>query len=159
VAVLPGVVAGSESDTILRDLVQAPGAVELVPVPAELLGQVANGPLPDGLADVAPLLDGGDVAGVSTSSDDVTGSPVLELTLTESAARAFDDFGAAHLGEQVAIVVDGAIITAPVLNAPRFEGQISITGDFTTDEAARLASILAWPLPLEIREVAWAACG
>ena len=55
--------------------------------------------------------------------DEQTGGPLLALELTTEAAAAFDDYASAHFGAQVAIVVDGTVTTAPVLNATEFGGR------------------------------------
>jgi preprotein translocase subunit SecD len=45
-------------------------------------------------------------------------------------------------GGQLAIVLDGVIVSAPTVNAPSFSDTVSITGRFTQDEAEDLANIL-----------------
>lgn len=43
---------------------------------------------------------------------------------------------------QMAIVLDGVVISAPTVNAPSFAGEVSITGSFSESEARDLAKIL-----------------
>jgi preprotein translocase subunit SecD len=53
---------------------------------------------------------------------------------------------------QMAIVLDGKVISAPTVNAPSFSGNVSITGDFSEGEARQLAKILkfgAVPVQME----------
>ena len=44
--------------------------------------------------------------------------------------------------KQIAIVLDGQVISAPVVQAPSFSGTVQISGDFTEAEANDLAKIL-----------------
>ncbi|QRN79390.1 MAG: protein translocase subunit SecD [Nocardiopsis sp. BM-2018] len=57
---------------------------------------------------------------------------------------------------QLAIVLDDVIQSAPVVNAPEFRGAVSITGNFTEDEARGLARVLnrgAFPVDVEAQSV------
>jgi preprotein translocase subunit SecD len=57
---------------------------------------------------------------------------------------------------QMAIVLDGEVISAPTVNAPSFSGSVSITGDFSEGEARQLAKILkfgAVPVQMEPQAV------
>lgn len=57
---------------------------------------------------------------------------------------------------QLAIVLDDVIQSAPVVNAPTFAGSVSITGNFTEDEARDLARVLnrgAFPVDVEAQSV------
>ena len=43
---------------------------------------------------------------------------------------------------QMAIEVDGLVLSAPTVNAPEFSGEVSISGSFGNDEAEQLAAFL-----------------
>jgi preprotein translocase subunit SecD len=76
--------------------------------------------------------------------------------LTEQAAAIFGDYTEAHIGEPLAIVLDGRVLSTPVIQA-RLDSQGVITGNFTKREAEQLAAQLragALPLPLTVAEVA-----
>lgn len=56
---------------------------------------------------------------------------------------------------QLAIVLDGVVQSAPNVNQPVFDDQVSITGSFTEEEARSLASVLnrgAFPVQVEAEE-------
>lgn len=56
---------------------------------------------------------------------------------------------------QLAIVLDGVVQSAPQVNTPTFDDQVSITGDFSEDEARSLARVLnrgAFPVEVEAQE-------
>jgi preprotein translocase subunit SecD len=57
------------------------------------------------------------------------------------AARCFAG-GADCPTRQIAIILDGAVISAPVVQVPSFSGSVQISGDFTESEANDLAKIL-----------------
>jgi preprotein translocase subunit SecD len=75
-----------------------------------------------------------------------------------------DADGSARPG-QIAIVLDGIVQSAPVVNVPVFDGSVSITGSFTQDEADQLSDVLnrgAFPVqvtPQETRTVSASAGG
>ena len=60
-----------------------------------------------------------------------------------------------NVGKRFAVILDGVVITAPVINSPITGGSGIITGNFTSQEATDLAVLLragALPAPLEIIE-------
>ena len=60
-----------------------------------------------------------------------------------------------NVGKRFAVILDGVVITAPVINSPITGGSGIITGNFSSQEAADLAVLLragALPAPLEIIE-------
>ena len=58
------------------------------------------------------------------------------------------------MGRRFAIVVDGIVLSAPVMRASRFGGEAQISGNFTTgDVAALVAAIGSGPLPAPLTEL------
>lgn len=79
---------------------------------------------------------------------------VVSLTLTKTGAEKFATATAENLGKQIAIVYDGEIISAPVVNAVIDNGQAIIEGGFTYEEVEQLAStIRIGTLSLELEEL------
>ncbi len=78
----------------------------------------------------------------------------VSLELNSEGAKLFDNLAAAHQNEQMAIILDGKILSAPSLNSDRYNGRASITGNFDEQEARDLASSLENPLrvPVQIEE-------
>ena len=69
---------------------------------------------------------------------------------TNDEAAAFSAFTAKHEGQPIAIVLDGKIYSAPVINAP-IKDQGVIAGTFTKEEATALARLISTkPLPVEV---------
>jgi SecD/SecF fusion protein len=74
----------------------------------------------------------------------------VSLQLDAEGARKFDDVAAQHRGEQLAILLDGEVITAPTLQTSYFGGRAQITGNYTEKEARDLASSLENPLRVPV---------
>jgi preprotein translocase subunit SecD len=81
------------------------------------------------------------------------GSWFVQLFLTGKGSPAFDAMAAAHKNEQIAIVLDGVIQSAPTINATSFNGKPTITGSFSEREAKDLALVLRYgALPVQLKE-------
>ncbi len=83
-------------------------------------------------------------------SQDRYGQPAVDFFLIPQAAQKFSTFTGSHIGTSMAIVLDGRVMSAPVIR-----GQISdegiIQGSFTIQEAEDLALVLrAGALPASI---------
>ncbi len=91
-----------------------------------------------------------DAAAVSASA--LQGGNYVRFVLTDEGGDIFGAHTQAHQGDQMAIVLDGIVISAPSINAViTRDGQI--TGNFTSEEAEVLAVQLkygALPVPLEV---------
>ncbi len=79
------------------------------------------------------------------ASYDAEGWKVL-LNMNSEGTELFDATASVNQGNRMAIIVDGVIISAPVLREKRFNGHASISGDFDQQEAITLASLLNNPL-------------
>jgi preprotein translocase subunit SecD len=84
-----------------------------------------------------------------------TGEPVVNFTFDTTGAVIFGKLTANHVRERFAVVLDGQIITAPVINSSIPSGTGFIEGSFTIESASDLATLLnagALPAPLTIEE-------
>lgn len=101
---------------------------------------------------VGPIAATGEVFENDASAEIQNGSWVVVVTLRSGAvgedqwnAVAAQCFNKAETcpSQQLAIVLDGEVISAPVVQEPTFTGgSVQISGDFTEDEARQLAKIL-----------------
>ncbi len=83
------------------------------------------------------------------------GQPVVSFTFDTVGAKRFGEATQENVGRPFAIVLDGEVISAPVIREPILGGQGVISGDFTVQEANDLALLLragALPAPLTIVE-------
>ncbi|MBL9059299.1 MAG: protein translocase subunit SecD, partial [Mangrovicoccus sp.] len=82
---------------------------------------------------------------------DQNGQPAVNFRFNPSGARKFGDYTAAHIGEPFAIVLDGQVISAPVIQSHIAGGSGIITGSFSVEESTQLAVLLrAGALPAEM---------
>ena len=68
------------------------------------------------------------------------------MTFNQEGAAIFGRVTAANVGRQLAIVLDGELQSAPVIQDAITGGRAQITGNFSLLEAQRLASVLENPL-------------
>ena len=79
------------------------------------------------------------------------GQPIVEFTTTDEGVSLFRRVTAAHLGERLAIVLDGSVYSAPTIQATIRNGRSIITGSGTQEEAKDLAIVLrAGNLPAQV---------
>ena len=118
-----------------------------------LSSQVPDGymvvPRPEGdggrlLIASVPFLTNADFSEISAGFDEITGEPVINFTLTPAAARIFAEVTRSNIGTAIAIVADGAVISAPVITSEISGGRGIITGSFSTgdveDMVARMST-------------------
>jgi SecD/SecF fusion protein len=79
---------------------------------------------------------------------------MVHLRFDPDGAKQFGNITAAHVHHRFAIVLDGVIQSAPVIQDAIYGGDAQITGRFTEEEARGLASVLENPLqtPVSIEE-------
>jgi preprotein translocase subunit SecD len=94
------------------------------------------------------------VAPAGVGHDPATGSPYVSFSLRPDGAQLFGEITQAAIGERLAIILDGEVISAPRINGAILGGNGQITGSFTDKEAFELATSLENPLaaPLEVKE-------
>lgn len=81
--------------------------------------------------------------------------PVVSIRFDSSGGRKFGELTAENVGKRFAIVLDGEVISAPVIREPIPGGSGIISGNFTVQSANDLALVLragALPAPLTILE-------
>lgn len=81
------------------------------------------------------------------------GLPQVSLQFDTEGAKLFGELTKKNIGKQIAILLDGEIISAPTVQAEIPNGQAVITGDYTLKEAKALVSRLnegALPAPITL---------
>ncbi|NCC95399.1 MAG: protein translocase subunit SecD [Synergistales bacterium] len=97
---------------------------------------------------------GKDLKDAKTNFDNL-GRPVVSLEFNDQGAKLFDSATAENVGNQIAIVLDGSVVSAPVVQERITGGAAQISGKFTPEEARNLAIMLragALPVPVDILE-------
>lgn len=104
---------------------------------------------------LGPVLVGGkDLVDAKTQYDNL-GRAVVSLSFSSDGAKYFDRATADNVGRQIAIVLDDAVISAPVVQERITGGQAQISGRFSPAEAGRLSIMLragALPIAVEVIE-------
>jgi protein-export membrane protein SecD len=100
-------------------------------------------------------VDGGDLTDARAGTNSQTGEWVVNFTFNTVGARRFADVTRANVNHRFAIVLDGKVISAPVIREPITGGRGQISGSFTAATANDLAVLLragALPAPLTVVE-------
>ncbi|MBQ8664745.1 MAG: protein translocase subunit SecD [Mailhella sp.] len=102
------------------------------------------------ILDKAPLLSGQDIVDARPAFDE-RNQPCVSIQFSGRGADQFERVTEELIRQQFAIVLDGRIQSAPVIQQKISGGKASITGSFTTEEAQDLAVVLrSGSLPAEV---------
>jgi len=98
-------------------------------------------------------LSGDQLKKASVQFDPQTAEPVVAIAFTSEGTDLFAEITERNINKPVAIIVDGQVVTAPIVNTAITQGEAVIQGQFTTESARNLAIQLnagALPVPIEI---------
>jgi len=101
------------------------------------------------------ILNGDNLLDAQPQMNNQTNETVVSFTLDRVGAKRFGKATSTGIGKQLAIVLDGKIVSAPVVRDTIASGNGQISGDFTFQSATDLALLLrsgALPAPLNIIE-------
>ncbi|PRY90194.1 protein translocase subunit SecD [Donghicola tyrosinivorans] len=102
----------------------------------------------------APVVTGEQLVDAQPSFDQ-NGRPAVSFRFNPQGARKFGDYTAENIGSPFAIVLDGEVVSAPVIQSHIPGGSGIITGNFTVEESTNLAVLLragALPAGLDFLE-------
>jgi preprotein translocase subunit SecD len=137
-------------EQLLQGREQAPAGMEALPGVAETgsADQVFY------LVERVPVITGRDLKNARQAIDFETNTPNVSFSLKPEGANKFRRATQANVGRQLAIILDGRVMSAPVIQSTIYD-QGQITGQFTLEEAQDLALVLksgALPASLEYQE-------
>jgi preprotein translocase subunit SecD len=98
------------------------------------------------------LMGGSDISSANVQMNRYN-QPVVGVSLNSRGAKQFGDITTKYTGKRLAIILDGNVISAPVIEEPILGGNASISGRFTMAQANNLAIALrsgALPAPVKI---------
>jgi SecD/SecF fusion protein len=100
-------------------------------------------------------LSGEHLTDARTGFDQQSNEPIVSFRFDTAGARAFADITRENTGKPFAIVLDGKVLSAPVIREPITGGSGQISGSFTVQQATDLSALLragALPAPLQVIE-------
>ncbi|MBV9833043.1 MAG: protein translocase subunit SecD [Alphaproteobacteria bacterium] len=101
------------------------------------------------------MLEGERLVDASASFEQRTGEPIVQFRFDSEGARRFSRITQDNVGKPFAIVLDGKVLSAPVIREPITAGSGQISGQFTMQGARDLAVLLragALPVPMKVIE-------
>jgi len=101
----------------------------------------------------APVLTGGNLERSSLVFDNISRKPIVGITFDKEGTDIFESVTADNIGKELAIFLDGKLISSPVIQAKIIGGNAQINGDFSPEEARDLVNNLnfgALPVPIEL---------
>jgi len=102
---------------------------------------------------VPTLLTGKYIKTARVEYDGTTNKPQIGIVFDSEGAKLFADITKANIGKQLAILLDGQVISAPTIQSEILGGQAQISGTFSIQEANALSRSLkfgALPIPIEL---------
>jgi protein-export membrane protein SecD len=102
-----------------------------------------------------PLLTGSAITNAKVGFNEQFGQPVVSIDFTKDGSKVFADITDKNKGKNLAIVIDDIVQSDPLINSKIPDGKAIIEGNFTTEDARLLASVLragALPTPIKIIE-------
>ena len=145
-----------------RVIVELPGitdpkqAVILIGQTAQLVfSEVQEVPLEGSATPSATLvptdLTGADLVSADVVFDQNTGNPAVSIVFNNDGAKKFEELTQSNIGKPLAIVLDGGLVSAPVVQDKITGGQAQISGQFSLEEAKQLeVQLNAGALPLSV---------
>jgi len=100
-------------------------------------------------------LDGERLTDARAGFDQRSNEPIVSFRFDSVGARQFADITKENVGRPFAIVLDGKVLSAPVIREPITGGSGQISGSFTVEDTAVLSALLragALPAPLTVIE-------
>ena len=150
-------VPGLTDVAALRKLIGQTGLLYFVPIQSGSATVQAGQTLD--ISKYTPLFGGEQVSSASAGTDS-NGGRAVNFNLKSDGAAAFATYTAAHVGDQFAIVLDGTVISAPVIEGAIPGGTVQITnkstiGGLPSAEVSNIVNVLRFgSLPYPVEEIA-----
>jgi preprotein translocase subunit SecD len=144
-----------------RRLLLAGGALTIVPLPRSEYGS-KTAPGPKALPGVGepidpalqPLSPAARVGLAGTHVDPATGRRGVAFRLGNAADSVYRAYAGGHLGEYLAIVLDGVVMAVLPIEGVTADGAFAFTGDYSEAETHQLAGMLYLdPMQASLREI------
>jgi preprotein translocase subunit SecD len=100
-----------------------------------------------------PVLTGGNLKRANLVFDPTSRQPLVSIEFNDEGSKLFEQITGDNIGKELAIFLDGQLISNPIIQQGISGGIAQINGDFTAVEARDLVNNLnfgALPLPIEL---------
>ncbi len=131
-----------------------PPGVKIYPMRQSSTGKTRTGDSQIALQD-RTLLTGATITNAEVRLDTQYNTPYVAMDFDAQGAKVFERVTGENVKKRLAIVMDGVVYSAPVIQDKIGGGKATITGNFTDQEARDLAVVLragALPAPVKILE-------
>jgi preprotein translocase subunit SecD len=113
-----------------------------------------TGPLPIAATVYRTVMTGRELRSANVAFSQTTSQPYIQFELTSDGAKIFGDHTSKSVNKYLAITIDKRVISSPVIKSAITEGSGIIEGQFTLEEAQRLAIQLKYgSLPVALKVV------
>jgi preprotein translocase subunit SecD len=152
-AEIPAVIKPGEEDTLLGKFAEKMSPDDEIlfeKVVNRETGEVTKRPI---LLKKQVLMTGDLLTEAKVNIDQRFNEPHVSITFNAAGAKLFEDITAANVKKRLAIILDGTVYSAPVIQERISGGNAQITGRFSMDEAKDLAIVLragALPAPVKM---------
>lgn len=152
-AEIPAVIRPDEEESLLKrfaDKLPPDDEILFERVVNRETGEVTKRPI---LLKKQTLLTGDYLTEAKVNIDQRFNEPYVSITFNAAGAKLFEDITAANVKKRLAIILDGNVYSAPVIQERIAGGNAQITGRFSMEEARDLAIVLragALPAPLKM---------
>jgi protein-export membrane protein SecD len=143
--------------TTLRELSATPTLTESEQITSPVTGLeeiTSTAPLfPEQGTVYETVFTGRDLKAAGVDRNPTTGEFVVLFEMQPEAGQRFADYTGSHIGQYLTIVLDGVVVSSPVIRDAIPSGSGTISGNFTYQSARSLAIQLqygALPVPLEV---------
>ncbi len=146
----------------INSIMQLPEIKKVVPDNVQFLYEAKPEKGPDGvnyyrmyMVNKEAELTGGVIVDAQSNIDPTTSAPVVSMQMNAEGAREWARITGSNIGKRCAIVLDGAVYSAPVIQGKIPNGSSQISGIGNMDEAKLLEIVLkagALPAPIETLE-------
>jgi preprotein translocase subunit SecD len=141
---------GTTARLTFHPVVSVTSNPEDVPGPRQVIYPSMDEPGVFYVLDQTPVVTGEQLVDAQPSMDQ-NNRPAVSFRFNPAGGRAFGLYTAENIGNPFAIVLDGEVVSAPVIQSHIPGGSGIITGRFTVDDTSRLAVLLrAGALPAEM---------
>lgn len=152
-AEIPAVIKSGEEEALLAkfsDKISSDDEILFERVVNRETGEVTKRPI---LLKKQTMMTGDLLTEAKVNIDQRFNEPHVSITFNAVGSKLFEDITAANVKKRLAIILDGTIYSAPVIQERISGGSAQITGRFSMDEAKDLAIVLragALPAPIKM---------